>query len=79
MELVDYANTNPAGACKRSAEASTLRMPVGRWPARLNVAADFGNGQPMMAIRVERDADDDVTSVLYQQDLGTMQLEVFND
>lgn len=79
MIKISDQNTMPAGALKRSAEASELGMPPGKWPATLQVEPGFGNGLPLGAIQVERDAEQTVTSVLYQQDMGCLQLVVFND
>lgn len=79
IAAVSFDNTAPAGAAKRSVEASSLGMPPGKWPVTLLVSPTFGNGCPLVATQVQRDRDGDLQSVLYQQDFGTMQLVVFND
>jgi hypothetical protein len=58
---------------RRSAEASDLGLAVGAWPAAFHV-----DNVEYRRVRVSRDADGDVTSVLYRTADGR-ELEVFND
>lgn len=53
-------------------EASTLGLPPGSYPERLET--DLGNGLPLL--RVRRSAD---RAWLYRQDLGCVDLVVFDD
>lgn len=54
------------------ADASTLQLPPGQWPAQFET--DLGNGQPF----VFRHVDGNGTHV-YSQQFGCLTLKVFND
>lgn len=47
------------------------------WPKSLDT--DEGNGQPLIAINIERDVEGDIQFVVYRQQFGCIQLHVFND
>lgn len=58
------------------AEASTIGLPPGTFPHRLDV--DIGNGRPFYrSYSVDRDGD--LTGVVYRQEFGCVELHVFND
>lgn len=54
-------------------EASALALPPGHWPVTIDVARNFGNGQPL--VNVWRDAE----VCVYKQRFGILQLHVLND
>lgn len=54
-------------------EASTLGLPPGQYPDRLEVAPEFGNGQPLLR------ATANAAAVIYRQALGCVELHVLND
>lgn len=60
-----------------SADASELRLPVGRFPPTITVPG-LGNGQHFVLRKVHMH-DGDTTCVEYSQLLGCIDLHIFND
>ena len=61
------------------AEASSLGLRPGEWPQALPVRKDVGNGLPFARPKARLNADGEIVSVAYVQDLGCLTLTVFND
>ena len=57
------------------AEASTLGLRPGEWPAQLSTS--LGDGEPFVFTSFERSADGEVTGACYVQ--GLVKLIIFND
>lgn len=52
---------------------------VSRWPQRIDVPQEFGNGKPFLPVSWHRDADDELSHVIYRQLYTQNLLKVFND
>ena len=59
-----------------SAEASSLRLPPGQWPALIRT--DLGNGQPFIVQHPELQ-DGELVCVRYKQQLGYLTFVIWND
>lgn len=55
------------------ADASALGLPPGSWPHRLRCYETLGNDQPFVLVEVVAER------ATYRQDLGALELRVFND
>lgn len=63
-----------------TAEASTLGLPVGKWPAAFSFADMIGNGQPFYRTGYHvNPVDRDLLAVDYKQHLGCLTLRIYND
>jgi len=73
--------SNGGVGLKFVAEASMLQHGAGwkGFPAKLYLPNGIGNGQPMVRTEVERDSDGSVQAVRYPQQLGIVNLTIFND
>ncbi len=74
-EQVETASSYGIDAYHYTAEISELRWQG--WPKSADT--NLGNGQPLVAEHIERDADGDVMFVRYLQQCGCVSLTVFND
>jgi hypothetical protein len=54
-------------------EASSLRLPVGQFPNRIET--NLGNGQPFFLVQKDRDG----RAYHYRQEFGNVELTVYND
>lgn len=62
---------------KFSTFASDLDLRPGCWPATLHTT--LGNGQNLLRTRKKLDAEGDLQYVVYVQQLGCIELRIYND
>lgn len=75
---IDRTSIREYEAHKFEAEASSLQIPPGRWPTKLQVKESFGNGQPLKLTKVNRSWGE-IESMVYVQIYGCVELTVYND
>lgn len=77
MIPITVANATEYQAHQWVTEASTLGLRPGHWP--LALPTTLGNGQMFVRKREERDNDNDITAVVYEQDSGCISIRIYND
>lgn len=77
-QIITHELVTETGNFRSCVEASTLGLRAGEWPAYLDVAPGFGNGQQLVR-KHHQIRDGELVAVDYTQIAGCLTVTIFND